>query len=47
MDSFTQIVHVLNEKPKQKKKKKTKEKDVFTNSKTPNKVISMMTGYKY
>jgi hypothetical protein len=39
MDSFSQIRDSLNA-PKEAKKKQIKMKDVFTNSKTPNKVIT-------
>jgi hypothetical protein len=46
MDSFVQIKDSMNAS-KAPTKKKIKMKDVFANSKTPNKVITMMTGYKY
>ena len=42
MDSFVQIKDSMNAS-KSPKKKQTKMKDVFSNSKTPNKVINMMT----
>ena len=38
MDSFVQIRDILNA-PKEAKKKQIKMKDIFTNSKTPNKII--------
>jgi hypothetical protein len=38
MDSFAQIRDTLNA-PQEAKKKQIKMKDVFTNSKTPNKII--------
>jgi hypothetical protein len=45
MDNLKEILDSLN--PKAPTKKKIKMKDVFSNSKTPNKIITMMTGYKY
>lgn len=46
MDSFTQIRDTLNA-PKGDKKKTIKMKDVFSNSKTPNKVMAkvVIRGY--
>lgn len=46
MDSFVQIKDSMNAS-KSPKKKPVKMRDIFANSKTPNKVITMMTGYKY
>jgi hypothetical protein len=39
MDSFIEVKNGINPNPKTPKKKKIKMKDVFSNSKTPNKVI--------
>jgi len=45
MDSFIEVKNGINPNPKAPTKKKIKMKDVFSNSKTPNKIITMMTKY--
>lgn len=46
MDSFIEIQQSLNASSKAPIKKKIKMKDVFSNSKEPNRIINMLSKYR-